>query len=163
MIDMSDLVYREPERITNEWLNPKVKLLSPTATVPTRGSADAAGLDLYAANEQPIRIPAHETRKIKTGIAMAIPKGLFGALFARSGIATKQGLRPANCVGVIDADYRGEIIVALHNDCNTVQTISPGDRIAQLVFLPSFSLDCTVVDELDETTRGSGGFGSTGK
>lgn len=97
-----------------------------------------------------------------TGLAVAIPDGYFGAIFARSGLSTKQGLRPANCVGVIDSDYRGEVIVALHNDSNDCQTYRNGDRIAQLVIMPYLSASFDEVDELDDTERGDGGFGHTG-
>lgn len=105
----------------------------------------------------------HETGVIDTGIAVEIPDGYFGAIFARSGLATKQGLRPANCVGVVDSDYRGEIRVALHNDTDEAQFFSNGDRIAQLVLLPYLAAEFDESDELTDTERGSGGFGSTGK
>ena len=139
----------------------KIKLLSDKATIPTRGSEEAAGWDLYAA-ESVIILP-HTTAKISTDIAIEIPAGYFGAVFARSGLATKQGLRPANCVGVIDSDYRGPIIVALHNDSNETRFVSGGDRIAQLVFIPYSSWDWEVVDELSDTDRNTSGFGSTGQ
>ena len=139
----------------------KIKLLSDKATIPTRGSEEAAGWDLYAA-ESVIILP-HTTAKISTDIAIEIPAGYFGAVFARSGLATKQGLRPANCVGVIDSDYRGPIIVALHNDSNETRFVSGGDRIAQLVFIPYSSWDWEVVDELSNTDRNTSGFGSTGQ
>ena len=140
----------------------KIKLLNDLAKIPTRGSAEAAGYDLYAATSYDIELEPAQTVKVDTGIAVAIPDGYFGAIFARSGLATKQGLRPANCVGVIDSDYRGPVIVAVHNDSNTTQTISAGDRIAQLVILPYKTELLEVVDELDETDRGEKGFGSTG-
>lgn len=131
------------------------------AQIPTRGSAEAAGLDLYACRPQCVVIKPGETVKIGTGIAVAIPNGFFGAIFARSGMATKMGLRPANCVGVIDSDYRGEVIVALHNDSGESRVIN-GDKIAQLVIMPYVMPDgIDVVDDLDETERGAGGFGST--
>lgn len=139
----------------------KIKLLSDKATIPTRGSEEAAGWDLYAA-ESVIILP-HTTAKISTDIAIEIPAGYFGAVFARSGLATKQGLRPANCVGVIDSDYRGPIIVALHNDSNETRFISGSDRIAQLVFIPYSSWDWEIVNELSDTDRGDGGFGHSGK
>ena len=152
-----------------------IKLLREYAKVPEKGSLLAAGYDLYAAmeddtlpdgNKAPgcIEIAPHETRMIPTGLAMAIPEGFFGGIFARSGLATKQGLRPANCVGVIDADYRGEVMVALHNDTEHYRYIYRGDRIAQLIFLPVYYPidDFQTVEELDSTIRGSGGFGSTG-
>ena len=139
----------------------KIKLLSNKAKIPTRGSEDAAGWDLYAATDATI-VP-HSTVKISTDIAIEIPTGHFGAVFARSGLATKQGLRPANCVGVIDSDYRGPIIVALHNDMDQTREILSGDRIAQLVFIPYSFWDWEVVDELSDTERGDGGFGHSGK
>ena len=109
-----------------------------------------------------IRIPSGETVKIGTGLSIAIPNGYFGAVFARSGLATKKGLRPANAVGVCDADYRGEYIVALHNDSNEDQTVGVGERIAQLVVIPFLSVDFIETENLEETERGAGGFGSTG-
>ena len=139
----------------------KIKLLSDKAKLPTRGSEEAAGWDLYAATDT--IIPPHSTVKVSTDIAIEIPAGYFGAVFARSGLATKQGLRPANCVGVIDSDYRGSVIVALHNDSDQVKEIFSGDRIAQLVFIPYSSWDWEVVDELSGTERGDGGFGHSGK
>ena len=139
-----------------------IKLLTKTAKIPTRGSSEAAGYDLYADIEKDIEIRPHTTEKIGTGIALAIPNGYFGGIFARSGLATKQGLRPANATGVVDADYRSQIIVALYNDSDEPQTITPGMRIAQLIVIPFLPLDFTQVDKLDDTQRGSGGFGSTG-
>lgn len=141
----------------------KFKKLSDLAIEPTRGSAAAAGYDLYAAVEENVTIPAHGTEKISTEIALELPEGTFGAIFARSGLATKQGLRPANCVGVVDSDYRGSVIVALHNDTDTEKIIEPKERIAQLVVMPYISFDLKEVDDLSETERGNGGFGSTGK
>lgn len=139
----------------------KIKLLSEKAKIPTKGSEGAAGWDLYAATNA--MIPPHTTAKISTDIAIEIPTGYFGAVFARSGLATKTGLRPANCVGVIDSDYRGSVIVALHNDSDEIQFVSSGDRIAQLVFIPYSSWDWEVVDELSDTERSDGGFGHSGK
>ena len=139
-----------------------IKLLNDFAKVPTRGSEYAAGYDLYAATWEIIDIAPHSTVKIETGIACELDINTFGAIFARSGLATKKGLRPANCVGVIDADYRGEIIVALHNDTDEMMSIEPGERIAQLVVLPFIPVEFNIVDELSETVRGDGGFGSTG-
>ena len=110
-----------------------------------------------------ITVSPHSTQKIGTGIAVAIPDGYFGAIFARSGLAAKSGLRPANCVGVADSDYRGEYIVALHNDTDEPKTVENGERIAQLVIMPFLSAEFNEVEELDSTERGSGGFGSTGK
>lgn len=133
------------------------------AIEPTRGSSAAAGYDLYVpSSEAEITIPAHETIKIDTGIAIALPDGTFGAIFARSGLATKQGLRPANCTGVIDSDYRGSIGIALHNDTDEDKIVKGGDRIAQLVVIPYLPIDLQLVDNLDETDRGANGFGSTG-
>ena len=140
----------------------KIKLLNDLAIMPKRGSDEAAGLDLYAATDSDIWIEPHETVKIDTGIAVALPTGTFGAIFARSGIATKQGLRPANCVGVVDSDYRGPVIVALHNDTSISQMVPAQSRIAQLVILPYIIPDIIRVDELDDTKRGEDGFGSTG-
>ena len=140
-----------------------IKKLTDTAMTPTRGSEYAAGYDLYADIQEVVVIKPHETAKIGTGLAVEIPDGYFGAIFARSGLATKQGLRPANCTGVCDSDYRGEYIVAVHNDSDAEQTINPKDRIAQLVVMPYLAVEFNEVDELDETQRGAGGFGSTGK
>lgn len=141
----------------------KIKKLRPEAVLPTAGSERAAGYDLRACIDAPVTIGAHGTEKIGTGLAVEVPDGYFGAIFARSGLASKQGLRPANCVGVCDSDYRGEYIVAMHNDTGEAQTINPGDRIAQLVVMPYLSVDFEETDTLDETERGAGGFGSTGK
>lgn len=141
-----------------------VKKLNPNAIIPTLGSEQAAGCDLYSCfKEEEIRIKPHTTVKIPTGLAFEIPRGIFGAIFARSGLATKEGLRPANCVGVCDSDYRGEYIVALHNDTDEYRYIHSGERIAQLVFLPYFTPDFYEVNELSDTARGEDGFGSTGK
>ena len=141
----------------------KIKKLKDTAVIPTKGSSEAAGYDLYACCDDVVIIEPHKTEKIGTGLAIQPPIGYFGAIFARSGLATKNGLRPANCTGVCDQDYLGEYIVALHNDTNYAQEINPGDRIAQLVFLPYINVDFCEVDKLDYTERGDGGFGSTGK
>lgn len=144
-------------------MNINIKKLKENAIIPTRGSEYAAGMDLYACIDNPINIPAHCTEKIPTGLSIEIPEGYFGGIFARSGLATKQGLRPANCVGVCDSDYRGEYIVALHNDTKEAKLVKPGERIAQLVVMPYLSVEFTQVDELPDTKRGAGGFGSTGK
>lgn len=142
----------------------KVKKLKENAVLPGRGSAAAAGYDLYAClDTESVEIAPHTTVKIGTGLAIAVPDGYFGAIFARSGLAAKEGLRPANCVGVADSDYRGEYIVALHNDGEVVRTVKNGDRIAQLVVMPYLAVEFNEVAELDETQRGAGGFGSTGK
>lgn len=143
--------------------NLMVKKLNEQAKFPTRGSKYAAGYDLYAATTQSIEIAPHSTVKVGTGLAFALPRDTFAAIYARSGLATKQGLRPANCVGVCDSDYRGEYIVALHNDTDEMQTIEPGERVAQMVLLPYIKMEFTEVENLDDTDRGAGGFGSTGK
>lgn len=139
-----------------------VKKLNEKAILPTYGSAFAAGADLYACEEGEVTVAAGETKLIHTGLAMEIPEGLVGLIYARSGLASKKGLAPANKVGVIDSDYRGEIMVALHNHGSAPQTVAAGERIAQLVFTPYYTADFTVVDELSDTVRGVGGFGSTG-
>ena len=140
----------------------KIKKLNPNAHIPTKGSDKAAGYDLYACIEEAIEIQPQKMAKIGTGIAITPPEGYFGAIFARSGLSTKRGLRPANCVGACDEDYTGEYIVVLYNDSNTIQTVEPGERIAQLVFLPYINVNMIEVDKLEETERGDGGFGSTG-
>ena len=139
-----------------------VKLLDPRAKMPTYGSADAAGADLYAVTDGPVTVAAGQTVLIHTGLALAIPQGFVGLVYARSGLATKQGLAPANKVGVIDADYRGELMVALHNHSGESRTVEHGDRIAQLVIAPYLTAQFTQQEELDDTGRGEGGFGSTG-
>ena len=141
----------------------KIKKLNDNAVIPTRGSEYAAGYDLYSCIDEDLYIPSGKTKKIGTGIAMEIPHGYFGAIYARSGLATKRGLRLANSVGVIDEDYRGEVFIPLHNHSDVPQLITHGDRIAQLAFVPYYQAQFDVVDELDETERGAGGFGSTGK
>lgn len=140
----------------------KYKKLSDKAKEPKHGSAAAAGYDLYAASEEDITIAPHSTQKVNTDIAIEIPENYFGAIFARSGLATKQGLRPANCVGVVDSDYRGNVIVAVHNDTDKYQIISANDRIAQLVLIPFLPVEFKEVAELTDTQRGEDGFGSTG-
>ena len=140
----------------------KIKRLTDTAKIPTRGSEYAAGYDMYADTIRRVAVPPHRTANIFTGIAMEIPTGYFGAVYARSGLATKQGLRPPNCVGVIDSDYRGNIGIAMHNDSPDVQIIEPHERIAQIVIQPHLDVEF-VEDELSETERGQNGFGSTGR
>lgn len=140
----------------------KFKKNNSLAKTPTRGSAEAAGWDLYAATNYIISIKPHQTVKIDTGISIELPKNTFGAIYARSGLATKRGLRPSNCTGVVDSDYRGIVIVALHNDSDQEQFVEPGERIAQLIVMPYIPITFEEVDELDDTERGSGGFGSTG-
>lgn len=158
-------------------LNVKIKRLSNAAIMPTYGSAKAACMDLYAnlgyhdamtvngLAKKPnfVEIEPHTTVKIGTGFAFQPPEGYCGLIFARSGLATKQGLAPANKVGVCDEDYTGEYIVALHNDTDEIQFIHHGDRIAQLMFVPYKQANLVEVDELDKTERGSGGFGSSGR
>lgn len=139
----------------------RIKRLYENAKIPIRTTPNAAGYDLFATTDAVIK--PHETVLIGTGWAMEIPNGYFGAIFARSGLATKEGLRPANCVGVIDSDYRGEVKVALHNDSEIVRSIAAGDRIAQLVLMGYYISRPDVVDELSDTSRGQGGFGSTGQ
>lgn len=139
----------------------KVKKLKDTATLPTKGSYESAGWDLYAAGTY--EIPPHQTVKVGTGLAIEIDPLFWVGIFARSGLATKQGLRPANCVGVVDSDYRGEIIVALYNDSSEYRTVQEGDRIAQMILMPTYLTKIVEVDELNDTARGVGGFGSTGK
>lgn len=139
-----------------------IKKLNDRAVLPTRGSEQAAGWDLYGNNEAAVTLEAHQTVMIGTGLSMAIPDGYFGAIFARSGLASKQGLRPANCVGVVDSDYRGEIIVPLHNDTSESKTVNPRERIAQIVVMPYLSVEFDEVGVLNETVRGDQGFGSTG-
>ncbi len=140
----------------------RIKKLSDSAVLPTRGSSSAAGYDLYADVERE-QIAPGQTVKIPVGVAMEIPEGYFGGIFARSGLSTKEGLRPANCVGVIDSDYRGPILVPLHNDSDTVREVVQGEKIAQMVILPYLAIEFEEVEQLEETQRGEGGFGSTGK
>ncbi|MCR5641635.1 MAG: dUTP diphosphatase [Lachnospiraceae bacterium] len=141
----------------------KIQKLTDHAKVPERGSNQAAGYDLFADITEACEILPGETKMIGTGLAMAVPEGYFGGIFARSGLSCKEGLRPANCVGVVDSDYRGEVKVALHNDSDFTRVIEPAQKIAQLVVLPFLTVDFAVMDSLDETARGENGFGSTGK
>ena len=136
--------------------------LDKNATVPSYGTSFSAGADLYALSGQEIELKPNETVLVHTGIAMEIPEGYAGFVFARSGIATKRGLAPANKVGVIDSDYRGEIMVALHNHSDKVQKIEDNERVAQLVIMPYLRAEFIEAETLDETERASGGFGSTG-
>ena len=147
----------------NILINIPIKKIKENAKIPTQGSLGAAGLDLYACIDVPIYIEPHETIKISTGIAMAIPFGYEGQIRPRSGIATNRGLRPANTPSTIDSDYRGEIFVPIHNDSNDIQIIEPNERIAQLLIKQYYIPRFEIVDTLDETERGEGGFGSTGK
>ena len=141
--------------------NVKIKKLNENAIIPTYGSPYSAGADLYSAMDD-VTIAPHTTTLIKTGLALELPVGFAGLIYARSGLASKRGLAPANKVGVIDCDYRGEVMVALHNHSEIAQTVSKGERIAQLVITPYVVADFEEADELSETVRGEGGFGSTG-
>ena len=141
----------------------RVKKLSEKAQLPTYGSTEAAGADLYACLEDAVTIEPGETVFVPTGLAMEIPKGCAGLIYARSNLGSKRGLAPANKVGVIDSDYRGQVMVALHNHGKSPQTISCGERIAQLLVTPVFTPGFVEAVELDDTQRGSGGFGSTGR
>lgn len=140
-----------------------VKKLREGAILPTFGSPEAAGADLYACLEQDVTIAPGETVFVPTGLAMELPRGYAGLIYARSGLACKRGLAPANKVGVVDGDYRGEFIVALHNHGTQTQTISTGERIAQLVVTPVLIPEYIEVETLSDTQRGAGGFGSTGR
>ena len=157
-------------------VNVKIKKLTETAKIPTKAPAQDAAFDLYAditnhtfipcgctEERNGLKILPHTTVKVGTGVAMAIPNGYWGAIYARSGIATKQGLRPANAVGVVDSSYRGEIIVALHNDSSETQIIEHGQRIAQFMLAPVIPTEFEETDNLDETSRGAEGFGDSGK
>lgn len=142
--------------------NVKIKKLDERAVIPTYGTEFSAGADLYAVLDDDLVINPGETVLVRTGIAMEIPDGYAGFIYARSGLARKKGLAPANKVGVVDADYRGEIMVALHNHSDSPQVVEVGERIAQLVIAPFYKASFEVVDELNDTIRGEGGFGSTG-
>ena len=141
----------------------RVKILRPGATLPAYGTAEAAGADLTACLEAPVTIEPGQTAFIPTGIALEVPAGCAGLVYARSGMACKQGLAPANKVGVIDSDYRGEIMVALHNHSGSARSIEPGQRIAQLLITPVLTPAYEEADTLSDTARDAGGFGSTGK
>ena len=141
----------------------RVKKLRENAMIPTYGSAEAAGADLYACLEAEVTIEAGKTLFVPTGIAMEVPKGYAGLIYARSSLGSKRGLAPANKVGVIDSDYRGEVMVALHNHGTVDQTIAHGERVAQLLVTPVLAPAFEVCDDLTDTDRGAGGFGSTGK
>lgn len=144
----------------------KIKKLNESAILPTKGSDKAAAYDVYACirdNNNEVCINPHETVKIGTGLSMTPPEGFFVGVYARSGLSSKEGLRPANCVGVCDEDYTGEYIVALHNDSEEMRVVKHGDRIAQLILQKRYDMDFVEVSELDATERGAGGFGSTGK
>ena len=140
----------------------KVKKLDKRAILPTYGTKFSAGADLYALSDGAVEIAPHETQFMHTGLAMEIPEGYAGLIYARSGLASKKGLAPANKVGVVDSDYRGEFMVALHNHSKVPATVSNGERIAQMVITPVLIANFVTVDELSDTVRGAGGFGSTG-
>ena len=139
-----------------------IKKLNPNASVPTYGSLYSAGADLYACIDENIVVEPHKTVLIKTGLSLEIPEGYAGLIYARSGLASKKGLAPANKVGVVDSDYRGEVMVALHNHTDISAEIECGERVAQLVITPFLKAEFNLVDELSDTVRGEGGFGSTG-
>ena len=143
-------------------MNVKIKKLNENATIPTYGSPFAAGADLYACIENEEIIKPNQTKLIKTGLAIELPVGYAAFIYARSGLASKRGLAPANKVGVVDCDYRGEIMVALHNHSEIEQAVAPGERIAQMVIAPYVTAEFEQVDALSDTVRGEGGFGSTG-
>ena len=147
--------------VTNIPVN--IKKLKDNATIPTYGSTNAAGADLYACIDAPLTIESGDTFLVPTGLAMELPEGYAGLIYARSGLASKKGLAPANKVGVVDSDYRGEVMVALHNHSKNAATIEPNERIAQMVIMPVSLPEIVEVDELDETERGAGGFGSTNR
>lgn len=141
----------------------KIKKLNENAIIPTKAHAGDAGSDLYACLDEDVMILPGAAKPIGTGVAIAIPDGYFGAVFARSGLACREGVRPSNCVGVCDSGYRNEYIVYLRNDSHTPHVVRHGDRIAQLVVMPFLNIEFEEVDELDKTDRGLGGFGSSGK
>ena len=141
----------------------RIKKLRDNAQMPTYGSEYAAGADMYAAIDEAVTIEPNETKFIPTGLAFEIPEGYAGFIYARSGLACKKGLAPANKVGVVDADYRGEVMVALHNHGKEAQTVETGERIAQMIIAPFITANFIFSDELDDTVRGAGGFGSTGR
>ncbi len=144
-------------------LNVNIKRLHPTVTLPSYESASAAGMDLHAAIDAPVEIPAHSRVRIPCGFAIAPEHDRVAAfIFARSGLAHKKGLAPSNCVGVVDADYRGEIMVSVSNTSDETYIMQPDERFAQLVFMPVYAATFIECDDLDETVRGAGGFGSTG-
>ena len=141
----------------------RIKKLRDNAIIPTYGSEFAAGADLYAAIDEAVTIGSGETKLIPAGIALEIPVGFAGLIYARSGLACKRNLAPANKVGVVDSDYRGEVMVALHNHGKEAQTVEAGERIAQMVIAPYITANFILADELEDTVRGEGGFGSTGR
>ena len=143
-------------------MNVRIKKLDEKAIIPTYGTEYSAGADLYVLTDDPIEIAPHTTVLLHTGISVEIPEGYCGLIFARSSLGTKRGLAPANKVGVIDADYRGEVRVALHNHSESTATVDPGERVAQLAIVPFLKAEFVECEELSDTVRGVGGFGSTG-
>lgn len=141
----------------------KIKKIRETAKIPTKGSNEAAGYDLYADIQSPVRIEPGTVMKIGTGISTQLSTNIAALIFPRSGLSTKKGLRLANCVGLVDPDYRGEYIVALYNDSEVAQIVEPGERIAQVVFTPFYSVNFIETNELNDTERGEGGFGASGQ
>lgn len=141
----------------------RIKKLNEKAIIPTYGTEFSAGADLYACLDDAVILAPGETKLIRTGLAMEVPAGYAGLIYARSGLATRKGLAPANKVGVVDADYRGEVMVALHNHSLTEAAVEPGERIAQMVITPFLTANFVAADELEDTVRGAGGFGSTGR
>ena len=141
----------------------KVKRVSQSAVLPTRGSDAAAGYDLYADIPEELTVAPHTTVMVDTGLQCELPGGYFAGIFARSGIAAREGLRPANCVGICDSDYRGNYIIALHNDSDLPRTVTVHEKIAQMIVMPYLPLEFEEADKLSDTDRGGDGFGSTGK
>ena len=141
----------------------KIKKVTETAILPTKGTEGSAGYDLYVDSDEDIMIHPHRTEMLQTNIAFEIPKGYFGAVYARSGISTKRGLRPATCVSVIDSDYRGSVGVPIHNDTDGIRFVDAHERVAQIVIIPIPDVELVLVDELSDTGRGTGGFGSSGE
>lgn len=141
----------------------KIKRITETAIMPKQGSVGAAGFDLCIDSSEAVVIPPHSTVMVQSGIAFEIPKGYFGAVYARSGISTREGIRPATCVSVIDSDYRGSVGLPLHNDTDVEKIIQPYERVAQIVFQQALIPNLELVEELEDTERGNGGFGSTGR
>lgn len=150
-------------RFIKDMMPVKIKKVTETAIIPTKGSAGSAGYDLYVDSDEVITIPPHKTVMLQTNIAFEIPRGYFGAVYARSGVSTKRGLRPATCVSVIDSDYRGSVGVPLHNDTDEDRIVLSYERVAQMVITPIPEVELVLVDELPDTDRGTGGFGSTGE
>ena len=157
-----DIIRRKRRKEEGNMPKVAIKKLDENAVLPTYGSPYSAGADLYALTDEEITFAPHETKLIRTGLAMEIPEGYAGLIYARSGLASKRALAPANKVGVVDADYRGEVMVALHNHSNVEQKIAPKERIAQLVIAPFLKAEFCECEELSQTVRGAGGFGSTG-